>query len=63
MQQLSGSKIADALENNSFTISSMHLKLRKECKKKDFMKVGESKGLDYKIVKLTKKKKTPKQKG
>lgn len=37
-----GSKISNALENNSFAFSFMHLELRKEFKE-DYTKVGESK--------------------
>ena len=43
-------KIPNALENNSFAVSFMHLKLRGE-HKEDYMEVGKSKvGLGYKVA-------------
>lgn len=39
---LPGSTISNAPENNSFTVSLMHLELRRE-RKEDEMEVGESK--------------------
>lgn len=41
-QQLPGSKILNALENKSFAVYFIHLRLRRE-PEEDYMEVGESK--------------------
>lgn len=39
---MSGSKLLSTVENNSCTVSFMHLRLRRKCKE-DYVKVGGSK--------------------
>lgn len=47
---LPGSNISNLLESDSFTVSSVHLDLRRE-RKEGYMKVAETRqGLYYRIV-------------
>lgn len=47
---MSGSKISNVSENDSFAVSFVQVEIRKKGKK-DYTKVGENKvGLDYRIV-------------